>query len=537
MKHVVADIVVVGSGIAGLSHALKVSGYGSVAVVTKKRRADSSTNWAQGGLAAVLDPADSIELHVRDTLLAGCGLCRRLAVEGVVREGPERVRELVEWGVRFTRRGGGFSLGREGGHSRRRIVHAEDLTGREIERALLEALGERSNVDLYEDHIVLDLVLDEEEVNGRRRCRGVVAYDHAHDEWVGFEAGVVMLAAGGVGQVYRHTTNPDIATGDGVAMAWRAGADVANLEFVQFHPTALYPADGHAFLISEAVRGEGAVLRRQDGTSLMEGVHPLGSLAPRDVVARAIHAELKASGDSWVELDLSPIPRSTVERRFPGIMAECRSRGIDITRSPIPVVPAAHYMCGGLVTDADGRTTLPGLYAAGEVACTGVHGANRLASNSLLEAVVYSHRAAEQVQGELMRAESEPVSVRFTEPAFSKVAGQAANGAEDVRVHLRRAMWEDVGIVRDRASLARAAGRVASFRERAEAALGAGVVDSAGIELRNLCETAALIIECAWSREESRGLHYDTDHPYRDNEHFLRDTVLSSGGRPRVTTN
>jgi L-aspartate oxidase len=529
MKRVSADIVVIGSGIAGLSYALNVSHHGSVAVVTKKRRADSNTNWAQGGLAAVLDPADSVDLHARDTLVAGCGLCVRSAVDGLVREGPARVRELVEWGVRFTRRGGSFSLGREGGHSHRRIVHAEDLTGREIESALLAAISDRGNVELYEDHIALDLVVAAEDGAGRGRCRGIVAYDHANDEWVAFESLVVMLAAGGIGQVYRHTTNPDIATGDGVAMARRAGADVANLEFVQFHPTALYPADEHAFLISEAVRGEGAVLQRRDGSPLMEGIHQLGSLAPRDIVARAIHAELKRSGDPFVELDLSPIGPATIERRFPGILSECAARGIDITREPVPVVPAAHYGCGGIVTDADGRTTIPGLYAAGEVACTGVHGANRLASNSLLEAVVYSHRAAAQVPHEMAKAESEPVSALFAEPAFSKVAS-TGKGA-DVRESLRRVMWEEVGIVRDTSGLERAADAVADLRDLAVSAFTAGPADTASIELRNLCETASLIIECARLRRESRGLHCNLDHPWRDNEHFLRDTVLTGGDR------
>ena len=529
MKHVRSDIVVIGSGIAGLSYALKVSHHGSVAVVTKKRRADSNTNWAQGGLAAVLHPSDSVDLHARDTMVAGCGLCVRSAVAGLVREGPDRVRELVEWGVKFTRHEGEFSLGLEGGHSHRRIVHAEDLTGREIERALVTALGERGNVELYEDHIALDLVLRPADGAGRGRCRGVVAYDHANGEWVAFEAQVVMLAAGGIGQVYRHTTNPDIATGDGVAMAWRAGADVANLEFVQFHPTALYPAREYAFLISEAVRGEGAVLRRRDGSPLMEGVHPRGSLAPRDVVARAIHAELMRSGEAWVDLDLSPIATARIESRFPGILAECARRGIDITREPVPVVPAAHYGCGGVVTDYEGRTTIPGLYASGEVACTGVHGANRLASNSLLEAVVYSHRAAAQVQHEMAKADTEPVPAMFAEPAFSKA--DAAVDVEGVRERLRRVMWEEVGIVRDRAGLERAAGVVAELRDLATAALAAGPADPASIELRNLCVTATLIIECAQQRRESRGLHHDLDHPYRDNEHFLRDTVLTGGER------
>ena len=403
MRTVERDVIIIGSGIAGLTFALKAARIARVVLITKKQRAASNTNYAQGGIAAVMAPEDSADLHVRDTLVAGAGLCHIAAVEGLVREGPARVRELIDWGVDFTRSGSTLSLGREGGHSRRRIVHAADLTGREIERALLAALEADANVELIEDCIAVELLSGNDARTGDCRCAGVLALDHRNNELVAFAAPVTLLATGGLGQAYLHTTNPDIATGDGVAMAFRLGARVANLEFVQFHPTALYPAREHAFLISEAVRGEGAVLRRMDGSALMSGIHQLESLAPRDVVARAIDMTMKERNEPHVWLDLSPIPEAHMRTRFPNIVAECEARGIDVGKQPLPVVPAAHYACGGVWTDANGRTSMAGLFAAGEVACTGVHGANRLASNSLLEAVVYSHRAAEQLEIELLR--------------------------------------------------------------------------------------------------------------------------------------
>ncbi|HEX2165601.1 MAG TPA: L-aspartate oxidase, partial [Longimicrobiales bacterium] len=386
MRTASTDVLVIGSGIAGLTFALKAAAGANVHIVTKKERAVSSTNYAQGGIAAVMAPDDSLDLHVRDTLTAGAGLCHLRAVEALVREGPARVRDLIDWGVRFSAAAGSLSLGREGGHSRRRIVHAGDLTGREIEGALIQAVSEHPRITLSEDLQAVDLLLIHDEGTRAPRCSGALLLEHRTGELIEFSARLVLLATGGLGQAYRHTTNPDIATGDGVAMARRAGAALANLEFVQFHPTALYPASERAFLISEAVRGEGAVLRRRNGTDLMAGVHPLGSLAPRDVVARTIDLELKRTGEAYVVLDLAPISPREIEKRFPGILTECAERGLDIRSEPIPVVPAAHYSCGGVVTDSDGRTSIAGLYAAGEVACTGVHGANRLASNSLLEA-------------------------------------------------------------------------------------------------------------------------------------------------------
>jgi L-aspartate oxidase len=529
MRTDATDVLVIGSGIAGLSFALKAAAHGRVVVVTKKERAASNTNWAQGGIAAVMGRDDSPALHVRDTLVAGAGLCDVAAVHGLVHEGPARVRELIEWGVAFTRESEELSLGREGGHSRRRIVHAGDLTGREIERALLAAVAEHPAITLLEDHHAVDLCIGIDPLNGGRRCHGAWVLDHRGAECIRFEARVVLLASGGLGQAYRHTTNPEIATGDGVAMAWRAGARVANLEFVQFHPTALYPAGEGAFLISEAVRGEGAVLRRQDGSALMEGAHPQGSLAPRDVVARAIDAYLKETGHAYALLDLSPIGSARVETRFAGILAECARRGIDLRREPVPVVPAAHYACGGVVTDAHGRTSIPGLFAAGEVAHTGVHGANRLASNSLLEAIVYAHRAAAVLPFELARARRAP------EPAKGEAPhGPAGEQNPDARGRracrrdaLRQLLWDDAGIVRTTARLEHAFDAIAAHRTEIEREYGAGPLDAPIIELRNLAEVARLIVHSALLRRESRGLHYTLDYPYRDNERFLCDTSLT----------
>jgi L-aspartate oxidase len=531
MKRDSADVLVIGSGIAGLSFALKAAEHGSVCVVTKKERAASSTNYAQGGIAAVMAPDDSVELHVRDTLVAGAGLCHLPAVESLVREGPARVRDLIEWGVRFSASSRELSLAREGGHSRRRIVHAADLTGREIERALLDAVAAHPRVRLVEDLQAVDLIVGHDEVADTPRCTGALLLEHRTGTLVEFAAGMVLLATGGIGQAYRHTTNPDIATGDGVAMAYRAGVSVANLEFMQFHPTALYPATDRAFLISEAVRGEGAVLRRLDGTPLMEGVHPLSSLAPRDVVARTIDLHLKQTGALHVLLDLSPIPKAELERRFPGILAECGSRGIDIRSEPIPVVPAAHYSCGGVLTDHDGRTSLAGLFAAGEVTCTGAHGANRLASNSLLEAVVYSHRAALLVAHEIAKAgRVNGGSVRGPEDSTATGARstetRTASATDVARTRLRDLMWEDAGIARSDARLEVAAHELLTLENQARA-LYEERIDTDTIELRNLVEVSGLIVECARQRKESRGLHYNIDYPYRDNERFLRDTVMT----------
>jgi L-aspartate oxidase len=518
-----ADVVVVGSGIAGLFFALKVSKYGSVALVTKKSRPESSTNWAQGGIAAAFGGDDSPELHKEDTLVAGAGLCHPDAVDVLVREGPTRVTELMEWGAAFTTDHGELSLGREGGHSRRRIVRAADLTGREIERALLKAVSDAPNITILENHQAVDLLTATDPGTLGERCCGVLVLDAETGEMEPFLARAVMLATGGCGQIYRHTTNPSIATGDGVAMAYRAGAKVANMEFIQFHPTALYPARERTFLISEAVRGEGAILKRRDGTPFMDAYHPLASLAPRDVVARAIDAEMKKSGDPFVLLDCSSIAEKEIRERFPNILQVTAERGTDMLREPIPVVPAAHYLCGGVLTDTDGRSSVPGLYAAGETACTGVHGANRLASNSLLEAIVFAHRAAERI-GPGLSVASELTPERTPSPGGTAEPDAAELAA--AREEVRNLMWERVGIVRSDAELAEAQAQVRRLAEHANAVWVACRPTVELAEVRNMIQTALLVTRCAIQRQESRGLNYNVDHPHRDNEHFLADTII-----------
>ena len=530
MTELEADVVVLGSGIAGLSFALKMAEEREVLLLTKKERADSNTNYARGGIAAVLGADDDDDHHVRDTLVAGAGLCHQWAVETLVREGPDRVRELVEWGTAFDRSAAGeLALGREGGHSRRRIAHAGDRTGRAIETALLDAVEAQPRIRVLEDHLGLDLLLAESPATDHPVCRGVIALDHRTDRLVRVHARATLLASGGCGQVYRHTTNPSIATGDGIAMAYRAGARVANMEFIQFHPTALHGSGDPAFLISEALRGEGAVLRRVDGEPFMERHHPLGSLAPRDVVALAIDSVMKATGDSHVMLDVSPIARAEFEDRFADTLAGCRARGIDPFAGGIPVVPAAHYCCGGVFTDGDGATSLPGLYAAGEVACTGVHGANRLASNSLLEAVVFSHRAAQALHRSLvqtpLRVGAEWVAGAESGPGPDAPVPSLAEIESDRR-RVRDLMWELAGIVRSDRRLRGAEKDLEELRAGHEDRWRRARWTAPSAELRNLLECAALIVRCARLRRESRGLHYTEDHPWRDNERFLRDTIV-----------
>ncbi len=526
------DYLVLGSGIAGLSFALKAAAHGRVAIVTKKQSAESNTNYAQGGIAAVMSKEDSFELHVQDTLKAGAGLCREEVVRIVVEEGPARIAELIQIGMRFSERAvsgerSELDLGREGGHSKRRIVHAKDMTGREAERALLVAVEGNSGIEVFEDHFAIDLITSRKlGRGGGNRCYGAYVLDRRTGEVETFVAPITLLATGGCGKVYVYTTNPDIATGDGVAMAYRAGARIGNMEFIQFHPTCLYHPQVKSFLISEAVRGEGGVLRTVDGEEFMDAYHPLKSLAPRDVVARAIDSEMKRSGADHVLLDITHKPAPFTMDRFPNIYRTCLEAGIDMTKAPIPVVPAAHYQCGGVMTDVDGGTGIDGLLAIGEVACTGLHGANRLASNSLLEALVGAHRASLQsVSHHPGRVDVEvPVweSARATDPDEMVVV--AHNWDE-----IRRLMWDYVGIVRTNKRLQRAQKRIANLQEEIHEYYWDFKVTSDLLELRNIATVAELIIRSALERPESRGLHYNLDHPESDAAWAQRDTVISKG--------
>jgi L-aspartate oxidase len=514
-----ADVLVLGSGIAGLMTALRVAEHADVLMATKKRADDSNTNWAQGGIAAVFDAEDSFRDHERDTLRCGAGLCSPRVVRQVVEEAPERVLELEQLGVAFNRAARGYALGREGGHSRRRIVHASDFTGRAIEQALLRRVRKHPRIELMENQLAVDLILDSRLRRGRARrgrsgdvCWGAYVMDRNDGRIRAITARATVLATGGSGKVYLYTTNPDIATGDGIAMAYRAGVPLRNLEFVQFHPTCLYHAGAKSFLLSEALRGEGAVLRTLDGRRFMKGVHPQAELAPRDVVARAIDREMKRRGEPYVLLDITHLPPARVRARFPNIDAALRKLGLDLTREPIPVVPAAHYMCGGVAATLAGRTPLAGLFAIGEVACTGLHGANRLASNSLLEALVCAHHAAAAVTERLGRVPRAPRgekwSSRGTRRALETVVFDHNWDA------VRRTMWDLVGIVRTDERLRRASRRLALLAGEINADYAALRLTPDLVELRNIALVSRLIVAAAARRSESRGLHFNLDHPH-----------------------
>lgn len=526
---ITSDFLVIGSGIAGLSYALKVADRGTVSLVTKRDIDITATQLAQGGIAAVYSTEDSFAEHVQDTMVAGVDLPHRDVVELVVESGPKAIADLIDWGVQFSRnQDNEYDLTREGGHSHRRILHAKDATGREIERALVEAARKHPNITIYQHHIAVDLITEGKILKKQLQqnsCLGAYILDIKNKEVVSFGARFTVLATGGAGKVYLYTCNPDIATGDGVAIGWRAGADVANMEFMQFHPTTLFHPHAKSFLISEAVRGEGGILKRADGYAFMADYHPLKDLAPRDIVARAIDSEMKKSGDDSVFLDITYKGAEFIKDHFPMIYETCLGFGIDMTKEPIPVVPATHYLCGGLCADKDGETNIRNLFAIGEVACTGLHGANRLASNSLLEGVVFAKRAAELSLSRL--AEEHPPYPPI--PAWD--CGKATDSDEEVIVahnwdEIRRSMWNYVGIVRSDKRLQRALNRIDMIQKEIDEYYWNFLLTSDLIELRNITTVARLIVQSALSRHESRGLHYTIDHLDRDDSNCLRDTVI-----------
>ena len=526
---IITDFLVIGSGIAGLSYALKVADHGTVALVTKRDIDVTATQLAQGGIASVFSDQDSFAEHAEDTMVAGAYLSDPEIVDLVVSSGPPAVRDLIDWGVQFSRNTDDkYYLTREGGHSHRRILHAKDATGREIERALVEMALKHPNITLYQDHIAVDLITEAKVLHEplkQNRCLGAYILDKSNHEVNAFGARFTVLATGGAGKVYLYTCNPDIATGDGVAIGWRAGADVANMEFMQFHPTTLYHPHAKSFLISEAVRGEGGILKRADGYAFMVDYHHLKDLAPRDIVARAIDSEMKKSGDNSVFLDITHKGADFIKHHFPMIYETCLSYGIDMTKEPIPVVPATHYLCGGLRSDKDGETNINNLFAIGEVACTGLHGANRLASNSLLEGVVFAKRAADLC---LSRLDEECPQ---NPPIPQWDCGNARDSDEEVIVahnwdEIRRCMWSYVGIVRSDKRLQRAMNRIELIQKEIDEYYWDFKLTSDLIELRNITTVARLIVQSALSRHESRGLHYTIDHPERDDEHFQHDTII-----------
>lgn len=507
-----SDFLVIGSGIAGLSFSLKAARLGTVIVVTKKEEIDTATNLAQGGIAAVLNPDDSFESHIKDTLEAGAGLCDEKVVRMVVENGPVRVRELMDLGVQFIKeKNGSLSLGKEGGHSQRRVAHSFDLTGKEIERALVESVEKIQNVRLLENHMCVDLIVGE--VSGEKQCVGAWVINES-GEINKFLAKVVVLCAGGAGKVYLYTSNPDIATGDGIAVACRAGAEINNMEFVQFHPTCLYHHRAKNFLISEAVRGEGAILVNELGERFMAKYESEDmELATRDKVARAIDKEMKTSGADCVYLDISHKDSKFISERFPTIYQKCASLGIDITCVPIPVVPAAHYLCGGVKTDVHGRTTVKNLFALGETACTGLHGGNRLASNSLLEAIVFAENAylyCLKNWDKISRMKQENLELD------SLMNNDREAIDEEILINhnwdiIRRIMWNYVGIVRKRSRLLIAKERIAEVRLEIDRIIEKYRLTTNMLELRNISLVASLIIDASLKRKESRGLHFILD--------------------------
>ena len=505
------DILVIGSGLAGQSAALRLAETRKVGLISKRSLEDSASGWAQGGIAAVLDSQDSIEAHIQDTITAGAFLNDPVATRFVIENGRRAIEWLIDQGVPFTRDESGYHLTREGGHSARRVIHVADTTGLAVQETLTKKVREHPNIKVLERHIAIDLITGDKLGLADNRCYGAYALDSDTGDVLTIGAQSTLIATGGAGKVYLYTTNPDTSTGDGIAMAWRAGCRISNMEFIQFHPTCLYHPQAKSFLISEAVRGEGGLLCLPDGTRFMPDHDARGELAPRDVVARAIDFEMKKRGLDCVYLDISHKPASFLKEHFPNILARCLELGIDITRQPIPVVPAAHYTCGGIVTDLNARTSIPGLYAAGEASCTGLHGANRLASNSLLECIVFSEAASNDILAQSLSATPAPALPEWDESRVS-------DPDEEIVIshnwdELRRFMWDYVGIVRTTKRLQRAQHRIRLLEREINEFYSNFRVSHDLIELRNLVLTADLIVQCALKRKESRGLHFSRDYP------------------------
>jgi L-aspartate oxidase len=536
MQNKLYDVLVIGSGAAGLSLALQLPPNARVAIVAKRELAEGNTLYAQGGISAVMDEKDSTESHVQDTLVSGAGLCDEDVVRLVVESGPKNIRWLMEQGVLFTEKpatgSSGYHLTREGGHSHRRVIHAADATGKAVETSLEQRARESANISLLENHIAIDLITSHKQSSGENpRCQGAYLLDLVQDRVKAISARCVVMATGGSSKAYLYTSNPDVATGDGIAMAWRSGCRVANMEFIQFHPTCLYHPKAKSFLISEAVRGEGGRLKLANGRRFMDNYDERGELAPRDIVARAIDYEMKRRGLDNVFLDISHKPADFIRSHFPTIYGRCMELGIDMTKDPVPVVPAAHYTCGGILTDRDACTDLPGLYAVGETAYTGLHGANRMASNSLLECLVFAGRAAAHINRHL---ESTPMPSPLPEWDESRVT----DSDEEVVVshnwdELRRFMWDYVGIVRSNKRLERASRRIRLLKHEIREYYSNFRVSNDLLELRNLADVAELIVRSAMHRRESRGLHYNKDFPYKDPQQKQPTILIPDTYTPR----